>query len=64
MKRHWIIVRNDKSLETQDGEVFYSEQGAEKRARELAEDVPGAKYSVFALVSSFVVNVMTEERAQ
>jgi len=72
MKRHWIVVENGQDIVSELDDIFVernyltfpSESEAEQRARKLAETNPGKRYSVFALVSSFVVNVLTEERAQ
>lgn len=70
MKRHWIVVENDREIASEYGEdfsrplTFVTEAEAERKARALAEENLGTKYSVFALVSSFSVSAMVEERAK
>ena len=70
MKRHWIVVENDREIASEYDEdssrplTFVTEAEAERKARALAEENLGTKYSVFALVSSFSVSAMVEERAK
>lgn len=65
MKRYWFVVKDDVVIT--DGYlpiIFDTEKAAEEKARSLAETLPGQRFSVFVVVSSFCVSAMVEERAK
>jgi hypothetical protein len=60
VKKYWIVSNAEGGALVK----HTTEKAAEDYARQSAETRPGEKYLVFALVSSFVISAMVEERAQ